>query len=143
MDGITRQATALNQDSRCNEPGAPQPSPAMNQDAFPVTNSMMNFWSSGAPSRLEAIIRNMDVLKGKMNPGDSDTSCAVTQFRHLQQSEVMGLDQRNDHAGSPISDDSQILLKVTIPSALRVFFARTKREPQPPRSFSEAHFGNS
>ena len=67
MNGISRHASTLDQDSRRDQAGAPYSSPAMNQDAFTGIQSLMNFLTDNLPSMLEAFVRDIHVADREMD----------------------------------------------------------------------------
>ena len=83
MDGISRHASTLHQDSRRDQTSAPYPSPAMNQDAFAVIQALMNFLTDGLPSMLKAFVRYIHVPDREMNPAHPDPDPDLPEIRHL------------------------------------------------------------
>lgn len=116
MDGITRSATALNQDARRDQTSASQATSAMNQDAFAGIEALMVFPTDGLPSMLKAFVRHIDVADREMNPAHRHSDDVFAECRYLQQIEFMDLDQGNDRAGSPVSDHLQVIFEIAIPS---------------------------
>ena len=83
MNGISRHASALYQDSRRDQSGAPNPSPTMDQDAFAVIQALMNFLTGGLPSMLEAFVRDIHVPDREMNPFHPDPDPDLPEIRHM------------------------------------------------------------
>jgi len=83
MNGISRHASTLHQDSRREPAGAPYPSPAMNQDAFAVIQTLMNFLTDGLPSVLKTFVRDIHVTDREMNPVHPDPDPDPPEIRHL------------------------------------------------------------
>ena len=83
MNGISRHASTLYQDSRRDQAGAPYSSPAMNQDAFTGIQSLMNFLTDNLPSILEAFVRDIHVADREMNPFHPDPDPDLPEIRHM------------------------------------------------------------
>ena len=83
MNGISRYASTLDQDSRRDQSGAPNPSPTMDQDAFAGIQALMNFLTDGLPSMLEAFVRDIHVPDREMNPFHPDPDPDLPEIRHM------------------------------------------------------------
>ena len=79
MNCISRDASTLDEDSRRDQPGAPNPSPAMDQDAIAGIQALMNFLADSLPSMLEAFVRDIHVPDREVNPFHPD----LPEIRHM------------------------------------------------------------
>ena len=83
MNCISRDASTLDEDSRRDQPGAPNPSPAMDQDAVAGIQALMNFLTDSLPSMLEAFVRDIHVPDREEKPMHPDPKPDRPEIRHM------------------------------------------------------------
>ena len=76
-----------------------------------------------------AVVWCRDVVDRQIDPPHPVSRDGIRQRQYTGKLEFMGLDERDNHLGTPLLYDREVDVQITVPIAARVLLARAQGQP--------------